>query len=179
MKLKQIIARSAVIAGLTFASGWTVDTANAKVTFSVSGPFGTVHGSFQGLKATIKFNEKDLAASSIRASIDAKTVKTGIGKRDKDLCNEEVWLNVNKFPTITFSSKKFEKTATGYKAVGELTMKGVTKPAVIPFTFTAKGATGLFKGQFPVNREEFNVGKHGGSVGGVITINLEVPVKQQ
>src|ERR1700733_10130844 len=87
MKLKQIIARSAVIAGLTFASGWTVDTANAKVTFSVSGPFGTVHGSFQGLKATIKFNEKDLAASSIRASIDAKTVKTGIGKRDKDLCN--------------------------------------------------------------------------------------------
>ncbi len=178
MKLKQIIARSAIIAGLTFAGNWNVDTANAKINFSVKGPFGTVHGNFSGLKATIKFNEKDLAGSSISATVEAKTVSTGIGMRNHDLRSKEEWLNTDKFPQISFHSKKIEKTGAGYKAAGDLTLKGVTRPAEIAFTFTDKGGSGLFKGQFTVNREDYHVGKHGGSVGDMITINLEVPVKQ-
>lgn len=178
MKLTQMIARSALIVSLTFAGSWNVDTAKAKISFTVKGPFGIVHGNFTGLKADIKFNEKDLAASSVSASVDAKTVNTGIGLRNRDLRSKEEWLNTDKYPQISFHSKKIEKTATGYKASGELTLKGITKPAEISFTFTSKGNGGLFKGQFMVNREEFNVGKKGGSVGSVITIGLDVPVKQ-
>jgi polyisoprenoid-binding protein YceI len=178
MKLTQMIARSMLVASLSFAGNWTVDAAHAKVEFSVKGPFGTVHGNFSGLKATIKFSEKDLAGSSVSANIEAKTVSTGIGMRNHDLRSKEEWLNTDKYPQISFHSKKIEKAANGYKAIGELTLKGVTKPAEIGFTFTDKGGSGLFKGQFEVKREEFNVGKPGGSVGSVITINLEVPVKQ-
>src|SRR5579863_45691 len=139
MKLKQIIARSAIIAGLTFAGNWNVDTANAKINFSVKGPFGTVHGNFTGLKASIKFNEKDLAGSSVSATVEAKTVNTGIGLRNHDLRSKEEWLNTDKFPQISFHSKKIEKTGAGYKAAGDLTLKGVTRPAEIAFTFTDKG----------------------------------------
>lgn len=178
MKLSEIIVRSVIIAALTFANSWNVDSANAKVTFSVKGPFGTVHGSFAGLKATIKFDEKDLPGSSVSASIEASTVNTGIGLRNHDLRTEELWLNTDKFPQITFHSNKIEKTANGYKAIGELTLKGTTKPAEVPFTFTGKENTGLFKGQFQINREDYKVGKQGGSVGSIITINLEVPVKK-
>ena len=177
MRLKQIIARSAIIAGLTFAGNWNVDTANAKVNFSVKGPFGTVHGSFTGLKADIKFNERDLAGSSISATIEAKTVSTGVGLRNHDLRSKEEWLNTDKYPQISFHSKKIEKTGDGYRAAGELTLKGVSKPAAIPFTFTEKGGSGLFKGHFDIKREDFNVGKPGGSVGSMITIDLQVPVK--
>jgi hypothetical protein len=47
----------------------------------------------------------------------------------------------------------------------------------IPFTFTANGPNaGLFKGEFHFNRAEFNIGKPGGSIGDVITVELEVPV---
>ena len=160
------------------AGNWNVDPASAKVNFSVKGPFGTVHGSFTGLKAEINFNEKDPAGGSIHASIDVKTVKTGTAKRDKDLCNEEVWFNAAKFPQITFSSKKIAKTAGGYSASGDLTIKGVTKPAVIPFTFTPGDAGGVFKGQFTVKREDFSLGKSGGMVGEEVTVMLEVPVKK-
>ncbi len=178
MKLKQVIAGAVIIGGLSFATNWIVDTANAKVTFSVSGPFGTVHGSFAGLKAAIKFDEKDLGASSISASIDAKTVNTGIGLRNHDLRTEEQWLNTDKFPLVSFRSSKIEKTDKGYRAVGELTLKGTTRPVEVPFTFTNKETVGLFKGQFQIKREDYKVGKEGGSVGSVITVTLEVPVKK-
>ena len=178
MKFKQIMTRSAVIAGLALATNWNADTANAKINFSVKGPFGTVHGNFSGLKATIRFDEKDLPGSSVSASVEAKTVSTGIGLRNHDLRHKEQWLDTDKYPLISFRAKKIEKTDKGYKALGDLTLKGITKPAEIPFTFSSNGATGLFKGQFPVKREDYNIGKPGGSVGSIITIDLEVPVKK-
>src|SRR5579864_4454253 len=91
MKTNQFITGSLIVVGLTFAGNWNVDTANSKVTFSIGGPFGTVHGSFSGLKATIQFDEKDLAGSSISASVEAKTVSTGIGLRNHDLRSKEQW----------------------------------------------------------------------------------------
>lgn len=175
MKLKQIIVFLALI---VVTGNWTADTTNAKVNFSVKGPFGTVHGSFTGLKAIIQFNEKDLPGSSVSASVEAKTVSTGIGLRNHDLRSKEEWLNTDKYPNITFQSKKIEKIDKGYKALGELTLKGITKPEEISFTFTSNGTTGLFKGQFLIKREDFNIGKHGGSVGSDINIMLEVPVKK-
>jgi polyisoprenoid-binding protein YceI len=177
MKFKQLLAVSAIILILPNPGNWKVDTANAKVSFSVHGPFGTVHGSFTGLEATINFNEKNLSGSSISASIDAKTVSTGVSLRNSDLRKKEEWLNTDKYPRITFKSKKIEKTANGYKAIGDMTIKAATKPVEIPFTFTKKDATGIFKGQFTIKREDYGVGKPGGSTGSVITIMLTVPAK--
>ncbi len=177
MKFKQILAATALIIIFTAAGNWKADTANAKVSFTVDGPFGTVHGSFTGLEATINFNEKNLSNSSIVASIDAKTVSTGVSLRNSDLRNKEIWLNTDKFPKISFKSNKIEKTANGFKASGDLTIKGITKPLDIPFTFTSKESSGNFAGKFTIKREDYNVGKPGGSVGSIITIMLTVPVK--
>jgi polyisoprenoid-binding protein YceI len=166
------------ITALPFADKWTPDTAKAKISFAVKGPFGTVHGNFSGLTATIQFSEKDLAGSSLLASVEVKTISTGIKLRNSDLRDKEVWFNAAKYPKITFKSKKIEKTAKGYKALGDLTLKGTTKSIEIPFTFTVKGSTGVFKSQFEINRQDYHLGKEGGSVGNTVTINLEVPVKK-
>jgi polyisoprenoid-binding protein YceI len=176
MTFKQIMAISAVLLVLPNPGNWKVDSAKAKVNFSLHGPFGTVHGSFTGLEATINFNEKSYASGSITASIDAKTVSSGVSLRNSDLRNKEEWLNTDKYPRITFKSKKIEKTDKGYKAIGELTIKSVTKPVEIPFTFTGKEGSGTFNGQFTIKREDYQIGKPGGSVGDVITIVLVVPV---
>jgi polyisoprenoid-binding protein YceI len=178
MKFKQFIMVSALIAGLPFAGNWNADTAKAKIDFSVKGPFGTVHGSFTGLKATIQFDEKSLAGSSVVASVESKTVSTGVSLRNHDLTNKEMWFNSEKYPTISFHSKKIEKTATGFTAQGSLTIKATSKEITIPFTFTDKANAGVFKAQFHINREDYKLGNKGGSVGDDITITLEVPVKK-
>lgn len=177
MKFKQILTAAAIILIVPGAGDWKADAAHAKVNFSVHGPFGTVHGSFTGLEAAIHFDEKNLSASSITASIDAKTVSSGVSLRNSDLRNKEIWLNTDKYPRISFKSKKIEKTDKGFRTIGDLTMKGVTKPATIPFSFEGKDATGVFKGQFTIKREDYHLGNTGGSVGSVITIDLLVPVK--
>jgi polyisoprenoid-binding protein YceI len=169
---------SLIILGLLVAANWTVDTANAKIGFSVHGPFGTINGTFGGLQATIHFDPNDLAGSSMQASIDAKTVNSGIGLRNHHLRSEEEWLNTDKYSHIAYKSTKIEKTGTGFKAIGDLTLKGVTRPVEIPFTFTPNGSAGVFKGQFQFKRLDFNLGKPGGSVGDVISITLEVPAKK-
>ncbi len=169
---------SAIILGLLLATNWTVDTANAKVGFSVHGPFGTVNGTFGGLEANIHFDPNDLPGSSIQASIDATTVSSGVGLRNHHLKSEEQYLNTDKYPRITYKASKIEKTGSGYKALGDLTIKDVTRPVGIPFTFTPNGNTAVFKGEFTFRREDFHIGKEGGSIGDMITIRLEVPVKK-
>ncbi len=175
--MKPFLASTFMILAMSLTGNWKVDSANSKVNFTLHGPFGMVHGSFTGLEADIKFNEKDLSASSIIASIDAKTVSTGVSLRNSDLRNKEEWLNTDKFPRISFKSNKIEKTAEGYKASGTMTIKGIAKPCDIPFTFGNKDSGGNFHGQFTIKREDYNIGKPGGSVGDVITIILSVPVK--
>ena len=157
---------------------WNADADKAKVEFNIKGPFGTVHGEFKGLKATIQFDVKNPEAGSISASIDATTVSTGIGLRNHHLRTEEQYFNTDKYPTISFRSKKIEKAGSGYAASGELTLKGITKPLRLPFTFTSNGNNGTFKGQFVIKREDFNLGKPGGSTGDDVTVTLDVPVSQ-
>ena len=178
MTAKPIFFLSVLFTGIFFTEDWKVDAAAAKVSFAIKGPFGTVHGDFTGLSATIQFNEHDLAASSITAGIDPKTVSTGIGLRNRHLRTEEQYLDTDKYPSISFRSKKIEKTETGFIARGELTLKGVTKPVDIAFTFNATGVTGIFKGEFTIKRTDYNIGKPGGSIGEVVTLTLEVPVKR-
>ena len=177
--MKQIVIAllPVVFIGTFFASNWKADPAKAKVGFSVKGPFGTVHGNFTGLKSTIKFDEHDLGGSSVEASVDAKTVSTGIGLRNHDVREKEQYLDANKYPEISFHSKKIAKTKKGFSAEGELTLKGISRPVQIPFTFSPGGGNaGVFKGAFSFKREDFHIGKPGGSIGDVITISLEVPV---
>jgi polyisoprenoid-binding protein YceI len=166
-----------VVAGTLLVTNWKADTEKAKIEFSVKGLFGTVHGSFAGLKSTILFDEKDLAASSISASLDAKTVSTGIGLRNHHLREEEQFLDADKYPTIGFRTKKIVKSGAGYLADGELTIKTVTRPVQISFTFHENGGNdAIFKGDFSIKRLDYNIGKPGGSIGEIITIHLEVPV---
>ena len=96
--------------------------------------------------------------------------------RNHDLKNEEKWFNTSKYPTISFKSTKIEKSANGFIATGDLTMKGVTKTVRIPFTFNPSDNSGIFKGEFTINREDFGIGNKGGSVGDQVTISLEIPV---
>lgn len=175
MKTMIFFFSSALLLGSVLAGNWKVDASKAKVQFSIKGPFGTVHGTFKGLTAEINFNEKSPSGGSISASIDPNTVSTGIGLRNHDLKSKEEWLDTKKYPKISFHSKRIEKAKDGFVAHGELTLKDVTKPIELPFTFTGKENEGVFKGHFTIKRSDFHLGKPGGNVGEEITLDLEVP----
>ena len=178
MKLLLLIPFFIALPGSYFTGNWNADTPNAKITFTINGPFGIVDGSFTGLKSTFQFDPNDLPGSYIKATIDPATVSTGDWLRNYHLRSEEQFLNTSKYPLLGFTSAKIEKTSTGFKALGNLTLKGITKLIEIPFTFSSSGNNGFFKGQFTIERLDYNIGKEGGTVGNAINITIAVPVKK-
>jgi len=90
-----------------------------------------VHGEFDSVSGTVEFDPAKPDASRIEASIDVNSLHTGDPKRDAHLKGAD-FFDVEKNPAITFRSKKV--TASGgknYKAVGDLTLRGVTKEVTL------------------------------------------------
>jgi polyisoprenoid-binding protein YceI len=133
---------------------------------------GDPSGQFGGLKGTINFDPNDLPTSKFDAAIDVATINTGNGMKNTHAKSEK-WFDADKYPTIKFTSSAITKVATGYEAKGTLSMHGVQKEVVIPFTFD----NNVFKGSFTVNRLDYNVNtaepNHGSSS---FKVDIEVPV---
>jgi polyisoprenoid-binding protein YceI len=164
-----------VLAANAFAQSvnWKVDTAKATIKIVTSGPFGEVDGSLSGLIATINFDESKPETGSITASVDPKTISTGISLRNTHLREKQEFFNTSTYPLITFRSVKIKKSDTaGYVVTGSLTIKSVTKQIDIPFTFTKTATGALLKGQFTIDAVNYTVGTSSKSV----TIYLYVPV---
>lgn len=125
--------------------------------YSIKFDGGDPSGEFTGLKGTIQFDEKNLAASKFDVTIDATTINTGNGMKNTHAKSAN-WFDVEKYPTIAFTSSAITKTAAGYEAKGNLTMHGITKEITMPFTF----ANNTFTSSFEVNRHDFKLddGKH-------------------
>ncbi|MCU1259706.1 MAG: YceI family protein [Bryobacterales bacterium] len=89
-----------------------------------------VRGTFSGITGTVIYDAANLGASSVEAEIDASTINTGDEKRDAHLKSPD-FLDVEKYPKITFKSKSIAKAGDDVKVTGDLTIHGVTREVVI------------------------------------------------
>jgi polyisoprenoid-binding protein YceI len=119
------------VAGGARAATWQLDPAHTSIGFAVRHLMvSTVRGRFSKVSGVVQVDEADPSKSRIEATIDASSIDTGNEKRDAHLRNAD-FLDVAKYPTITFRSTGAEKTATGWKMTGDLTLHGVTRPVVL------------------------------------------------
>jgi polyisoprenoid-binding protein YceI len=158
MKLYFIKFLLAALPFFFFADNTAWKVKSSAITFKIKNAGLTVDGSFSGLEADIKFNPLKPEEANIRASVDAKSIETGNDMRNGHLRKAE-YFNVEKFPKITLQSVKIEKTGPiTYNGTFNLTMKGVTKTVLIPFTFMKIPEKTELKGTFTLNRRDFGVG---------------------
>ena len=150
---------------------WQIKDDTYSVKFDTKGASGI----FKGLKGTIDFDETDLQHSNFNVAIDVNTINTGNGMKNRH-AKGEGFFDAEKYPTIQFQSLKIEKTATAFLTTGNLRIKNITKKITFPFTFENKNSEGVFRGNFEVNRNDFNLNRKG--VGDNIKIELVVPVKK-
>ena len=117
---------------LAHADTWQIDPAHTNVEFTVRHMMiSNVKGQFQKTTGTITINGNDPASATIDATIDASSVDTRVERRDTHLKSPD-FLDVAKYPTITFKSTKVEADGPGkFKVTGDLTLHGVTKPVVL------------------------------------------------
>lgn len=170
MKKTIAIFALALVAFGVQAQTWNVDKAHAKLGFSITHlMISDVDGNFKTFEATITSSKDDFSDAVFDISADIAGIDTDNENRDKDL-NSEGYFNAAAFPKLTFKSTSFTKVeGNKYKLVGDLTIKGVTKPVEMAVTINGpidrRGkkviglkVTGMFK------RTDFGVGKPGGAM---------------
>jgi len=171
-----LICLAVLAMSFVLIQNWNIAPSNT-VTFKITAMVGNVNGSIGGLKGTVSFDPQDLKGSNLDVSLDVSSIKTGNGKRDKDIM-AETWFNTTQYPTITFKSNGISKTTSGYNVDGTLTIKGVAKKAQIPFTFAQSPDGGTFTGTLHLNRLDYGVGKETKMVGNDVDVVITVPVKK-
>lgn len=156
----------------------TLKVKSSSITFKIKNAGLNVDGSFTGLEAEIKFNQLKPEESTIKASVSSKSVNTGNNMRDEHIRKPE-YFDVDKFPKITLQSTKIEKTGPiTFKGTFNLTMKGVTKVVVIPFTFMKLPEKIELKGSFQINRRDYGVGENSMTLSDNATVNLNILVTE-
>lgn len=142
---------------------------SSNVSFKIKNAGLTVEGRFTNLEAEINFLPNNLKASTINATLNVNTINTGIKSRDNHLKKGD-YFDVTQFPKIMITSSFFGKKGNTYNGYFKLTIKGITKDITIPFTFE----NGVFKGEFTVNRRDFNVGGNSMIMGDKVLIQVEL-----
>ena len=122
----------------TASSTWNLDPVHSVAEFKVKHMMiSNVKGLFASLTGVLRLDEADVTRSNIEASIDAASINTHDAQRDAHLKSGD-FLDVEKFPALSFKSTRVTRTAPGELAVaGDLTIRGVTRQVV----FQAEGPT--------------------------------------
>jgi polyisoprenoid-binding protein YceI len=166
-KLGMLAGLAAAIA-LPASAGTTtyqIDPRHSSAGFGVTHlMLSTVRGEFHGVTGTVVVDDTEIGKSTVNVTIDATSVDTREPDRDKHL-KSEAFFDVAKYPTITFQSTKVERNADGtLKVTGDLTIRGVTKTAVLTTTLPKapiKDPWGLQRtavsASTKINRQEFGV----------------------
>ena len=171
---------------------WQIDPKHSSAQFAVTHlMISTVRGEFHQLNGTVVVDDADIAKSSVNVTIDATTVDTREPDRDKHLMSAD-FFDVAKYPTMAFKSTKVESAGPGrLKITGDLTIRGVTKQAVLevsspkppikdPWGLQRSAAAATTK----INRKDFGVNwaktmdTGGAIVGDEISITLDVEMIQ-
>jgi polyisoprenoid-binding protein YceI len=163
---------------------WQLDPPHSSAQFSVRHlGVSTVRGAFTKVSGSVVYDPANLGKSSIQATIDASSVDTRVDMRDNDLRSPR-FLDAQKYPTITFTSKKVEAAGEGkLKVTGDLTIHGVTKEVVLdvdgptPAIKDPMGKNRLRMGASAttkINRNDFGITSLPGAIGDEITITLDI-----
>lgn len=156
------------------APAWAVNKAASRLRFQSSVGGMKFVGGFERWNADIRFDPKNLAGSSVLVRIDMASARTGASERDEALPGSD-WFNTAQFAQATFAAKSFKDLGGGrYQAIGSLTMRGVTRPLVLPFTLRIQGDQARMSGSATIDRHAFGVGQ--GQFGSADSIPFQVQV---
>jgi polyisoprenoid-binding protein YceI len=169
MKLKGLLScvSAGVLLAATAAQGgqkYGVDPIHSEIGFSVR-HFGVsnVRGVFKEYTMNLMVDEDDPTRSTVELSIKADSIFTDHEQRDNHLRSAD-FLDVANHPEIVFKSKRIEhRGGEEYVAVGDLTIRGVTREIDLPFTLAGPLLDPLkmkrlgLEGSLTLDRQDYGV----------------------
>jgi polyisoprenoid-binding protein YceI len=157
-----------LIAVPALAQTWRIDPAHSRASFAVR-HFGisNIRGDFGAVTGTIEYDGTNVTKAKVNASIDVNSISTRVNPRDEHLKTDD-FFDAKAHPTITFVSTAITSKGNGkFNLVGNLTMRGTTKPVTLELD--APSAVLVRKGEADrvgatasgrINRKDFGIKYH-------------------
>lgn len=116
---------------------WLLDATHSTLGFKVKHlMISNVSGAFQDFSAEVETDGTDFSTASINLKADIASIDTHNAQRDGHLRSSD-FFEAEKFPEMTFKSTGIEKLdEENYNLLGNLTMKGVTKPVTLNMEYS-------------------------------------------
>jgi polyisoprenoid-binding protein YceI len=147
-----------VAPGATVAQGVLFDRSEIRF---VSRQMGVnVEGRFRKWGADVVFLPADLTRSRAAIDIDIGSIDLASPEAEAE-ARAAVWFDAAKFPTARFASTSIRGLgADRYEVAGQLAIKGIEKPALVPVTLGKDSAgNAVLDGRFTVKRLDYRLGE--------------------
>jgi len=149
-------------------------------TFVQAGASNT--GTFKQFATELRFDENNLAGSTLKVTVQIGSLATGDKDRDDTLKSADL-IDAQKYPTAQFQANSLTKNAGGaMEAAGKLTLRGVTRDLRVPLSIHTT-ATGLeISGETTIRRLDYGIGQgewqSTGTVGDTIKLQYKVQLSR-
>ncbi len=138
-------------------------------------------GSFGKFSTELTYDENNLAASTLKVTVQIASLATQEKDRDKELASANLF-DAAKFPTAQFVAGSLAKRGSAVEAVGKLTLRGVTRELRLPLTIRKTAAGVEISGETTIRRLEYGVGqgdwKSTEWVGDEVKLQYKVPLSR-
>jgi polyisoprenoid-binding protein YceI len=166
----------ATLAGAGRAQGvpYVIDTTRSEVLFSYDMTLSSGTGRFSSMTGTASIDDAAQQNTRVEAVIDTRTLRAGTSMAQGELRGAD-FFDVSRYPQMRFKSRSVRpKTATTADIVGDITVKGVTRPIVLHSTLQPPGAGGAreFRAKTRINRNNFNMTAYALLVGDAVDIEI-------
>jgi polyisoprenoid-binding protein YceI len=148
----------AAAAGAAGPASYVADPQQSRLEFTGVQAGADFKGVFHKFSAEVDFSPDALAASRFDVQIDLNSVDSMDKDRDTTIRGPDIF-DVAHSPAAHYVTRSLTKTASGYAAVGALTLRGVTKDVPVEFQFTPGAAGAKLTGTAKLKRLDFGAGR--------------------
>lgn len=160
--------------------------------FNLDAPLESVTGSANGISGTVSFDPENPAATTGKIVVASESL-TVPNPMQKEHLHSPNWLDVAKYPEITFEAKSLSnaKTAdnvTTAEVTGTFNLHGVSKDITVPVKITylqdklgarvpnLKGDLLVIRANFSIDRRDFDIqkGNYEDKVSNTINLTLSI-----
>ncbi|MFM1885631.1 MAG: hypothetical protein RL026_788 [Pseudomonadota bacterium] len=154
-----VAAPAVVVPAAPPAPAWQLDATNSSLGFEFVQAGAPTTGRFRQFTADLLFAPGKAPAGQFDVRIQTGTADTQDKDRDQTLASDALFAS-GRLPEARYLARRFAATADGYRAEGELTLKGITRPVPLSFRFsTAADGSARLEGSATLQRLAFNVGE--------------------
>ena len=169
------------------AQKYKIDNDHTSIVFAISHfGFSYTYGRFNQCSGSFDMVNGKPGEQGFDFTIDARSIDTNCEERDEHLRSPD-FFDVDQFPEITLKTTSIEAGNKEFKVNAELTIRGQTRPVVLPMRLVGAGRgpfgkqrAGFFT-KFTLKRSDFGMDKMLGGIGDnvAVTFSFEGVVEEE